>query len=131
MTRLRRAFTLIEVLASVLVLTVGFSAAIGLILYGIQLSKVSIGRATALATAMSIAVDPTPLQPSAPLWTVAVPGTTKGYLNSYYIERTEGAAVTLVTGITVADVDVDVYETGKGRLLASYSQRLVKSAPSP
>ncbi len=132
-------FTLLEVLASVLVLTVAFGAAIGLVLYGLQLAKSSMGRATALATAMSVAIDPDPLQPlDVPAsWTVAVPGTTSGYLNSYYILRTEGPPTTLATSgagaplVTAADVTVDVYETNQGKLLASYSQRLIKQAMSP
>lgn len=122
-------FTLIEVLASVMVLLIGFSAAVGMVQYGLQLAKVSMGRSTALATAMSVAVDAEPLQLDGPLWTVAVPGTTKGYLNSYYIERTESVAAAVAPGITAADVTVDVYETSKGKLLASYNQRLVKGAP--
>ncbi len=120
---------MIEVLGSVLVLSLAFASAIGMVLYGFHLSKLSMGRATALATAMTVAVDPTPLQGASPSWSVAIPGTTKGYLNSYYVERTEGAATTLATGITVADVAVDVYETARGRLIASYNQRLVKKSP--
>jgi prepilin-type N-terminal cleavage/methylation domain-containing protein len=121
--RVRRGFTLLEVLGSVLVLSLGFSAAIGMLLYGFHLSKLSLARTTALATAMSAAVDPTPLGSG---WTAAVPGTTKGYLNGYYVERTESAPVGLATGLSVAHVTVDVYETAKGRLVASYDQRLVK-----
>lgn len=121
-----RAFTLLEVLGSLLVLSLGFAAAIGMILYGFHLSKESMGRATAMATAMSVAVDPNPLQGASPSWTVAVPGTTKGYLNSYYVERTEASPTVIAGGITAADVTVEVYETMRGKLLASYNQRLVK-----
>lgn len=123
MNPVRRGFTMLEVLGAVLVLSLGFSAAIGMILYGFHLSKLSLARTTALATAMSAAVDPAPLGAG---WTAVVPGTTKGYLNGYYVERTEGAAVPLATGLNVAQVTVDVYETAKGRLVASYDQRLVK-----
>ena len=124
---MRRGFTLLEALACVLVLGLGFAAAIGMIIYGIQLSKVSIGRATAMATAMSVAVDPAPLQGPAPIWTMSVPGTTKGYLNGYYVERTEGAPTAVGGGVGAADVTVEVYETLRGRLLASYNQRLLKT----
>lgn len=125
----RAAFTLIEVLGCVLVLSVGLAAAIGMVLYGIQIAKLSMGRATAMATAMSVAIDPSPLQSSSPTWSIAVPGSTKGYLNSYYIIRTEGDPITISSGFTVADVVVDVYETARGRLIASYNQRLVKKSP--
>lgn len=124
---MRRGFTLLEALACVLVLGLGFAAAIGMIIYGIQLSKVSIGRATAMATAMSVAVDPNPLQGASPVWTVSVPGTSKGYLNGYYVERTEAAPAAVGGGIDAADVTVEVYETLRGRLLASYNQRLLKT----
>lgn len=123
------AFTLIEVLASVLVLGLGLLSAVGLLLYGLQLAKLSMGRATGIATAMSVAIDPTPILPDDPLWTVTVPGTTTGYLNSYWVERREGAETVVAPGITAADVQVDVYETLKGRLVASYNQRLIRGAP--
>ena len=123
------AFTLIEVLASVIVLSVGLCSAIGLMLYGLQLAKLSMGRATGLATAMSVAVDPTPIQPADPLWTVAVPGTTSGYLNGYFVKRVEAAATVIAAGMTASDVRVDVYETFKGRLVASYNQRILKERP--
>jgi prepilin-type N-terminal cleavage/methylation domain-containing protein len=126
--RRARGFTLLEVLGSLLVLSLGFAAAIGMILYGFHLSKESMARATALATAMSVAVDPHPLQgPGPSSWTVNVPGTSKGYLNSYYIERTEDVATTVAGGIVAADVTVEVYETMRGRLMASYNQRLIKT----
>lgn len=123
------AFTLIEVLASVIVLSVGLFAAIGLMLYGLQLAKLSMGRATGLATAMSVAVDPTPIQPVDPFWTVAVPGTTSGYLNGYFVRRNEAAATVIAPGLTASDVEVDVFETFKGRLVASYNQRIVRETP--
>jgi Tfp pilus assembly protein PilV len=121
--RARLGFTMLEVLGAVLVLSLGFSAAIGMILYGFHLSKISLARSTALATAMSAAVDPSPLGAG---WTAVSPGTTKGYLNGYYVERTEGSPTVLATGLTTAHVTVDVYETAKGRLVASYDQQLVK-----
>ncbi|MBN8525497.1 MAG: hypothetical protein J0M02_09185 [Planctomycetes bacterium] len=132
-------FTMLEVLASILVLTISFGAAIGMVLYGIQIAKQSMGRATALATAMTVAVDEHPLQPldGTPSWTVAVPGTTSGYLNGYYVLRTEGTPVVLATDgagaalITAADVQVDVFETNQGRPLASYNQRLIRQVPAP
>ena len=125
----RSAFTMIEVLASVFILSVGLCSAIGLMLYGLQLAKISMARATALATAMSVAVDATPLQPTDPLWSVSVPGTTAGYLNGYYVKRIEKGSIAIAPKITAADVSVDVYETFRGRLVASYNQRVVRETP--
>jgi Tfp pilus assembly protein PilV len=123
------AFTLIEVMASVIILSLGLISAIGMLLYGLQLAKLSIGRATGLATAMTVAIDPSPLLPADPLWTVAVPGTTTGYLNGHWVERWEGPATVVAPGIAAADVRVDIYETLRGRLVASYNQRIVKVVP--
>lgn len=119
---------MIEVLGALLVLSLGFAAAIGMVIYGFHLAKLSMGRATAMATAMSVAVDPY-LQAASATWTISVPGTTKGYVNSYFVERTEVTTSVLPGGITTADVAVDVYETSRGRLIASYNQRLVKKSP--
>lgn len=123
MSRTRRGFTLLEVMGSVLVLSLGLASAIGMVLYGLHLAKLSMGKATALATAMTVAVDPSPLQSG---WTATVPGTTKGFLNGYYVERTEGLPTIIAGGITTADIRVDVYETLKGRPVASFNQLLVK-----
>lgn len=119
-------FTLIEVLCSVMVLALGVVAAVGMLLYGLDLAKLSIGRTTGMATAMSVAVDASPLLPAGATWTPAVPGLTTGYMNGYWVERTEGAPEIVAPGVTTANVKVDIYETSKGRILASYNQRIVR-----
>lgn len=134
---IRHAFTMIEVLCGVMILSLGITAAIGMVLYGLRQAEVSIGRTTGMATAMSVAVDPTPLLGDDPLWTPATPGTTTGYLNGYWVERTEDAPTVVATSVsaagtttvTTANVKVDVREAVQGRLIASYNQRLVKQSP--
>ena len=81
-----RGFTLIEVLAALIVLTLGMLSAIGLVVYGVQLAQLSIGRTTGMATAMSVAIDARPLPPPDPLWTQSGSMTT-GYINGFWIER--------------------------------------------
>jgi prepilin-type N-terminal cleavage/methylation domain-containing protein len=133
------AFTLVEVLCGVMVLSLGLVVAVSMVLYGIHLGRIAIGRTTGMATAMSVAVDATPLLPASPDWTVTVPGTTRGYLNGFWVERTEDAPQTVTTRnpydtastacITTANVTVDVYETPQGRLIASYNLRILRQKP--
>ena len=54
-------------------------------------------------------------------------GCANGWINGYYVERTEGAPSAVGGGFGAADVTVEVYETLRGRLLASYNQRLLKT----
>lgn len=127
----KRGFTLIEVMAALLVLSLGILSAIGLVVYGMQLAKVSVGKATGMATAMSVAVDHKPLLPSGAFWTPSAgfAGTSEGYVNGFWVERVEGAASPVGPGIARSSVKVDVYETLKGQLICSYSEQLVRQTP--
>lgn len=124
----RRAFTLIEVLASLIVLTLGLASAIGLVLYGAQVLKQSLGRSTGMATAMTVAIDTDFLHKADGAWTTSG-GVSKGYLNGYWCERQETDVRVLAPGVQSAAVHVDVFETAKGRCVASYSERIVRQAP--
>jgi prepilin-type N-terminal cleavage/methylation domain-containing protein len=125
------AFTLIEVLAALLVLTLGMMSAVGLVLYGMQLAKVSIGKSTGMATAMSVAVDSAPLLASDAFWQPSSgnAGISKGYVNGYWVERVESPAAFVGPGISRSLVQVDVYETLRGKLLCSYNEQLVRQQP--
>jgi prepilin-type N-terminal cleavage/methylation domain-containing protein len=123
-----RAFTLIEVLAALIILSLGLASAIGLVMYGMKILKLSIGRATGMATAMTAAVDAAPLHPAGDPWTTTG-GVTKGYLNGYWVERVETDRRVLTAGMESSVVHVDVFETSKGRCVASYSERIVRQAP--
>lgn len=128
----RRAFTFIEVLGGVLILSIGIIAAVAMVLYGLQLANLAIGRTSGMATAMSVAVDPTPLLPADPEWTTTTSGgvtVTRGYLNSFWVERSEGPAEAVAPKITSANVVVDVREAVHGRLVCSYNQRVLRQAP--
>ncbi len=120
-----RGFTLIEVLAALVTLTLGLLSAVGLVVYGIHLAQLSIGRTTGMATALSVAVDPRPLLPPDPLWTAS--GTkVAGYLNGFWVEREEAEGLAMGPGLVSVTVHVDVYATMRGRALASVSTRVVR-----
>ncbi len=125
-----RGFTFIEVMASVLVLAMGLTAACGLILYGLHLARTAHGRTIGMATAMSVLNDTTPL-PTDPSQSPDAP-TTSGYLNGLWVVRTEtnempldGPAAKLVT----VTVNVDVFEAANGECYASASRRLIRRKP--
>lgn len=130
MRRNVRGFTLLEVMACVLILAVALTSATGLIMYGLHLVRAAHGRTVGLATAMTVIADPTPLQtdpslsPSGP--------TTSGYLNGLWVVRTESDEVPLdgINGKLVAvTVKVDVFETGNGECYVSTCRRLIRSKP--
>lgn len=126
MSRPRRGFTLLEVMASVLVLTIALTAACGLILYGLHLVRSAHGRSVGMATAMSVLEDPSPLRTD-PTLSPAGPASS-GYLNGLWVVRSESDEVPLDgTGRLVAvSVQVDVYGTAYGEVFASLSARVVR-----
>lgn len=58
--RTRPGFTLIEILACLLLFTLGLMAVIGVFLYGVRTAAAAQADATAWATALSVAKDPMP-----------------------------------------------------------------------
>lgn len=57
----RLAFTLVEVLAGLLLFAIGITAVIGVVMYGQRSAAAAQGDATAFATAMSVLRDPLPM----------------------------------------------------------------------
>jgi Tfp pilus assembly protein PilV len=145
----RAAFTFVEVICILLVVIMGVLGAVGLATYGMKISHRAQGQSTGLATAISVATDPQPLLDPvvAPNWTytpynldsaVAVTSTASGFINGYYVERTETstpADIIAVEGATVharsAQVSVDVWDTFKGALVASYNTRIIRQRTGP
>jgi len=142
---LRRAFTLIEVLAIILIASVGILAATGVVVYAMYLAAQAQAQSTGMGTAMSIAADPQPLlRPDrasdwdASQWTRgsydltsggAISCECRGYVNGYYVVRSESSAAAdvIATGVRSALVTVQVYDRLKGRLLTSYTTRVMRS----
>lgn len=118
------AFTMIEVLASVLILTVGMLAVVGMVAFAIKQASRAQAASTAMATAMTVVDDPEPLLRAD--WT-AFGATAQGYLNGYYVRRTEstaGSSADLATnGLVSVSIQVDVYESLDGIPVASLTTR--------
>jgi Tfp pilus assembly protein PilV len=153
--RQRMAFTLIEVLAMLLVLAIGLSAVIGMLLYATRRADDAQMLQLANATAMTVAYDPTPLlEPAAAAgWSstpLAMQDATsiektvvaKGYINGLYVIRNETAAKADISAQDAGSGDVfgrltrvhvSVFSQSSGSELTSYSclrfVRLGKPAP--
>ena len=130
MTHRSTGFTLIEVLACLLVLTLGLTSACGLVFYGLRLVRNAHGKTIGMMTALTVLVDPMPLKTD-PTLSPSGP-TTSGYLNGLWVVRTESASTPIVGvgGVLVAvTVTVDVYEASNGTCYASLSRRLTKRTP--
>lgn len=145
---MRRAFTLVEVVAVLLVVVFGLFAVTGLFMYGLRLANRAQAASTAMATAVSLAVDDDPLRDSAiSTWTrtasyamddASGSASASGIINGYFVRRTETAAAADIlagtagaVGARSVRVDVDVYDAQGGELLASYTTRLVRTRIQP
>jgi prepilin-type N-terminal cleavage/methylation domain-containing protein len=129
--RPRRGFTLVELLAATLVLSLGIATAVTVVLYGMRLTQTANGRNTGLPTAMSVAVDQSPIVGAGSSWTVAGYNAS-GWINSYYVTRTEtieAVQPTLPNGISAATVTVTVSTTQGGPVVCTYSQRILRETP--
>jgi len=124
----RSGFTLIEVLASVLILSIGLIGTCALIMYGLSLVRVAHGKSLGLATAMTVLVDPSPLRTDVASYPDGA--LTSGYLNGLWVVRSESNAVNLdATGRLMAvTVAVDVFDSTNGRCLLSVNRRLIRDA---
>lgn len=147
----RCAFTLVEVLAMTLVVVLGLFSVTGLFVYGLRVAARAQAASTAMATAMSAAVDDDPwIDAANSTWTRAQTyslddriGTAKatGIINGYFVERRESAAFEdILSGIPGSPggvgargvrVDVDVFDAMGGELLASFTTRLVRTRNLP
>lgn len=148
MSRGDRGFTMFEVLAMLLVVSMGLLAAVGLFLHANRLAARTEGQLTGMATALSIAYDSQPFFRDPDLaaqagWT-APPSlsanpyghSAAGFVNGYYVSRSETSeADDIIAGAPGAveartvRVDVDVYEAQGGTRVASFSTRLVRVKP--
>jgi hypothetical protein len=160
---MRKAFTFVEVICILLVIAIGLMGVLGLVSYGMHVSAAAQGRLTGMMTAISVAADPTPLlDPQLPAgsWSYTpydmnttqstLTSTAKGFINGYYVERTEtsvdrSGANPALTDIIAMDkaqtppevyvrsalVTVNVYDTLGGELLTTYSTRVLRQRGMP
>lgn len=124
---MRRGFTFIEVLAILLVLAMGFTAAVLLARYGQRLTQEAIASSLALPTARTVMIDAKQAGAAVADWTAS--GTTwSGYVNGLYVRRTVSDQQT--TGaVTFANVTVEVFWSGEGDKSLTLTERLVFHAP--
>jgi len=123
----RPGFTFFEVLAALVVLTIGVFSAITLVVYGLRLSALANGRATGMATAVSVAADAAPLLGPDHTWTGGA--NASGRLNGFWVTRVEDDRQAAGPELVSAAVHVDVYESLGGRLVASFDTRILRRAP--
>jgi hypothetical protein len=148
---MRAGFTFIEVICILLVVSLGLMAAIGLMDDGLLLAARSRGAQLGLPTAVSVALDPTPLLPArtAHRWSYTPsamdgPGplssTAQGVINGFFVVRhetsTDADIISQDQGrvyLRSALVAVDVYDATGAGLVASYSTRIIhqRGLPSP
>jgi prepilin-type N-terminal cleavage/methylation domain-containing protein len=120
-------FTFIEVLACLLVLSLGIAAAVGMVMYGVMLATRAQGRATGMATALTVAADATPLLPPGATWSGGTGREdAKGYINGFYVVRHEALGDGPAPGFHSDTVTVDVYDTFKGTPVTSYTTRVLR-----
>lgn len=135
-----RAFTLLEVVAMLLVITIGLMAVIGLFLHGARTAALAQAASTAMPTAIAIAYDEAPWQDpafyQATDWTSTLTGsgrTDSGFLNGYWIERVETWTADDIVAqnaggpvMYTARVEVAVKDANRGATVASYATRLLR-----
>ncbi len=143
MTRRTGAFTMIEVLAVLLLLAIGLGAAIGMMLFAARRAEETRMLQLAMATAMTVAYDPTPLLDPvvAASWSAAGVdlddaatadqlAQTRGCINGFYVIRREMAArddlIARDAGAGIgygrlARVHVSVFVQSNGAEITTYS----------
>lgn len=140
-----RAFTLLEILATLLLVVMGVSAVIGMMRYATRIGIAAQMRATALACAETVVEDPTPggRTPDAgdadkdgwygPGSLQAPPAgdytfTVYGWFNGYYLLRKESSVAADIIDDTVrwATVTVQIYAGQEGEHLTSIRRRLLR-----
>lgn len=144
------AFTFVEVLLVVLVIGMGLLSVSALVIYGGRLSSRSQSESIAMATAVSVANDPTPLLDPviASDWspgsysfdaTGPVSATTTGFINGVYVKRIESSTAGDILARSAAGkvyarsvlVDVSIYDTFMGSEVASFTTRLIRQRKGP
>lgn len=123
-----RAFTYIEVLASVLVLAIGMLAAIGLVRYGIGLARKAQATALAEPTAHSLMADCVLLGVPAGDFNKTGSDTWEGYVNGLWCKRTVSDK-DVQGGMTMATVTVEVYWSGEAQRVTTLRERMIFHAP--
>lgn len=127
--RRRDGMTLIEVLGSLLVLGLGALAVLGLVMYGMSLAARAQEAATGVETARTILADRDPIgfRDRSELG-----GVVSGFLNGYFVRRTEVAEATLAPSgnrMRIITITAEVFHAGTGTMVTNLRERQVAMAP--
>ena len=124
----RRAFTLIECLAVMMVLVVGLLSAIAVIRYGVRLARDAQAAALAMPTAMTVMRDVRPLGVTATDFAPAGTDAWQGYVNGMWVRRTIYDKE-VKGGQTFATVHVEVFWGSESSRALSMTERMAFHAP--
>ena len=124
----RRGFTLIEVLAIVLVLTIGMFSGVTVLRYGVALARDAQASALALPTATTVLRDLKPLGIPTSDFVPAGAGTWEGHVNGMWVRRRVFDQV-VTGGQTFATVQVEVFWSADSSRILSLSERISFRAP--
>lgn len=142
----RRGFSLVEIVATLLVVMLGLAAVLGMARLGLRWSGEAIAVATGMSTAQTALVDAQPGGLTADAsdadqdgWRIAngslsIPATgaysfaVEGVLNGFYVRRSESSSATDILDAhgRAADVSVDVFWGQEGRYVTGLKQRIVR-----
>ena len=146
----RRAFTLIEIMATLLLIGIGLASLVALMGYAVRLASRAQADATALITARTVADDATPCGLTADTgdtdgdgWSLQSGNlntppsgdyafTVAGWINGYYIVRKESSRTAdqdVIHGqARRADVQVEVFLGGNGERVAALRAQILRRA---
>lgn len=145
----RHGFTLVEVMALLLVVSIGLAAAVGAFVAGLAMSTKGRARSLALPTASMVAYDRQPLlDPElVPEWVAtsydfddltSVTATDRGQINGFFVVRNEStgpqdiiARSGAIVYARIVHVDVEVYESRSGAHMASFSTSFTRLRGTP
>ncbi len=144
----RRAFTLIEIMATLLLVGIGLASLVAMMGYAVRLASRAQADATALLTARTVADDATPCGLTADAgdadndgWSLQsgslnTPAsgdyafTVTGWINGYYIVRKESSRTAdqdVIHGqARRADVQVEVFLGGNGERVAALRTQILR-----
>ena len=130
-------FTILEVLGALLIIVIGVTASVGLFQLGLKRNMATVSAALALRTAETALVDRQPYGLVADLsdangdgWTTEVTaGKTvdSGFLNGFWVRRTEDPGTAIDASAQWAMVTVEVFQGSSGGLVAGLSRRMLKT----
>lgn len=124
----RSAFSFVEVLCVLLVLSIGMLSAVALLRHGVRLSQQAQSASLAYPTARSLLYDAEPDGVYASDWPATVSDSMQGFVNGMWVKRT--VSDKQVRGkVTFATVRVEVFWSDSGDRTVVLQERISFYAP--